>query len=41
MSGLNGLIAPQDLANAYWFVHKTPHQAGTFELDQRSAKEAW
>ena len=38
--GADGLIDLQGLAEAYWFLHQQPKQAWTFELDQRTAKEA-
>ncbi len=35
------LIDLRGLADAYWYLHRQPSRAWTFELDLRSSKEPW
>ena len=36
-----GLLQPDDIADAYWMLHKQPRSAWTFELDLRPFCERW
>ncbi len=35
------LVDPSSIADAYWFLHRQPRDAWTFELDLRPAIERW
>lgn len=35
------LMDPASIADAYWFLHRQPRDAWTFELDLRPALESW
>lgn len=37
----DGIVRPEDAAEAYWFLHNQPRTAWTFELDLRPYKEPW
>jgi NAD(P)-dependent dehydrogenase (short-subunit alcohol dehydrogenase family) len=37
----DGLLAPDHIADAYWFLHQQPRDAWTFELDLRPWSERW
>ncbi len=37
----DGLLAPADIAEAYWMLHQQPRSAWTFELDLRPWVEPW
>ena len=37
----DGLLAPEHIADAYWFLHQQPRDAWTFELDLRPWSERW
>jgi hypothetical protein len=37
--GAYGMLAPDDLAEAYWLLHCQPRSAWTLELDLRPYKE--
>lgn len=39
--GVDGLLDPDAIADAYWYLHKQTRTAWTFELDLRPAKEAF
>lgn len=39
--GPDGIIRPDDLAEAYWQLHRQPPSAWTFELDVRPGVEPW
>ncbi len=39
--GEGGLINLEGLAGAYWFLHRQPRDAWTFEVDLRTSKENW
>ncbi|MEE4298235.1 MAG: SDR family NAD(P)-dependent oxidoreductase [Pseudomonadales bacterium] len=39
--GEDGLIGLDGLADAYWFLHRQPRSAWSFELDLRTFKERW
>ncbi len=39
--GPDGALEPDDIADAYWMVHKQPRSTWTHELDLRPYKEAW
>lgn len=39
--GEDGSLAPDAIADAYWFVHNQPRSAWTHELDLRPFKESW
>lgn len=35
------LVDPEHIADAYWFLHRQPRDAWTFELDLRPSAETW
>jgi len=37
----DGILAPDHIADAYWFLHSQPRDAWTFELDLRPWSERW
>jgi NAD(P)-dependent dehydrogenase (short-subunit alcohol dehydrogenase family) len=37
----DGILAPEHIADAYWFLHSQPRDAWTFELDLRPWSERW
>jgi NAD(P)-dependent dehydrogenase (short-subunit alcohol dehydrogenase family) len=37
----DGILAPEHIADAYWYLHTQPHDAWTFELDLRPWIERW
>jgi hypothetical protein len=37
--GKDGLLAPADIADAYWALHRQPRSAWTHELDLRPFRE--
>jgi hypothetical protein len=37
----DSLVDPDSIADAYWFVHRQPRNAWTFELDLRPSIEKW
>lgn len=39
--GEDGLIELDGLAESYWFLHRQPRRAWTFELDVRTFRERW
>jgi NAD(P)-dependent dehydrogenase (short-subunit alcohol dehydrogenase family) len=39
--GKDGLLAPDEIADAYWALHRQPRSAWTHELDLRPFKEAF
>ena len=39
--GPSGLVDPESIANAYFWLHQQPRDAWTFELDLRPFKEPW
>lgn len=39
--GPDGALDPEDIADAYWMLHKQPRSTWTQELDLRPYKEAW
>jgi NAD(P)-dependent dehydrogenase (short-subunit alcohol dehydrogenase family) len=39
--GEGALIDLEGLASAYWFLHRQPRDAWTFELDLRTSRESW
>lgn len=39
--GPDGALNPDDIADAYWMLHKQPRSTWTHELDLRPYKEAW
>jgi NAD(P)-dependent dehydrogenase (short-subunit alcohol dehydrogenase family) len=36
-----GILSPEHIADAYWFLHSQPRDAWTFELDLRPWSERW
>ena len=40
-AGADGILQPDHIAEAYWWLHQQPRDAWTFELDLRPAKETW
>ena len=40
-AGPNGILNPDHIAQAYWWLHKQPRDAWTFELDLRPGVERW
>jgi NAD(P)-dependent dehydrogenase (short-subunit alcohol dehydrogenase family) len=40
-AGLDGILNPDHIADAYWWLHEQPRDAWTFELDLRPAQERW
>lgn len=39
--GPHGILNPDHIAEAYWWLHSQPHDAWTFELDLRPSVERW
>lgn len=39
--GPDGILQPDDIADAYWMLHAQARNAWTFELDLRPYKEPW
>jgi NAD(P)-dependent dehydrogenase (short-subunit alcohol dehydrogenase family) len=39
--GLDGILNPDHIADAYWWLHQQPRDAWTFELDLRPSVERW
>jgi len=39
--GAEGVLRPNDIAEAYWQLHAQPRSAWTFEMDLRPFKEPW
>ena len=37
----DGILRPDDIAEAYWQLHRQPRSAWTFEMDLRPCKEQW
>jgi hypothetical protein len=37
----DGILSPQHIADAYWYLHGQPRDAWTFELDLRPWMERW
>jgi NAD(P)-dependent dehydrogenase (short-subunit alcohol dehydrogenase family) len=40
-TGPDGILNPDHIAEAYWYLHKQPRDAWTFELDLRPSVERW
>ncbi len=40
-AGPQGILSPDHIAEAYWWLHRQPRDAWTFELDLRPSVEAW
>lgn len=40
-AGPDGILNPEHIAQAYWWLHKQPRNAWTFELDLRPSVEQW
>ena len=40
-AGPDGILDPDHIAEAYWWLHRQPRDAWTFELDLRPAAEKW
>ena len=36
-----GILAPEHIADTYWYLHQQPRDAWTFELDLRPWSERW
>ena len=39
--GPDGILNPDHIAEAYWWLHRQPRDAWTFELDLRPSVETW
>lgn len=39
--GPEGILNPEHIAQAYWYLHQQPRDAWTFELDLRPSVENW
>lgn len=39
--GIHGILNPNHIAQAYWYLHTQPIDAWTFELDLRPSVEKW
>jgi NAD(P)-dependent dehydrogenase (short-subunit alcohol dehydrogenase family) len=37
----DGILSPEHIADAYWYLHTQPRDAWTFELDLRPWRERW
>jgi hypothetical protein len=37
----DGILSPEHIADAYWYLHSQPRDAWTFELDLRPGRERW
>jgi len=40
-AGPDGILNPEHVAEAYWWLHRQPRDAWTFELDLRPFVERW
>lgn len=40
-AGVDGLLQPDHIAEAYWWLHQQPRDTWTFELDLRPSVERW
>ena len=40
-AGPDGILSPDHIAEAYWWLHQQPRDAWTFELDLRPSVERW
>jgi NAD(P)-dependent dehydrogenase (short-subunit alcohol dehydrogenase family) len=40
-AGPEGILNPDHIAEAYWWLHQQPRDAWTFELDLRPSVEKW
>ena len=40
-AGPEGILSPDHIAQAYWWLHSQPRDAWTFELDLRPSVERW
>ena len=40
-AGPDGILNPEHIAEAYWWLHQQPRDAWTFELDLRPSVEGW
>ena len=40
-AGLDGILNPDHIADAYWMLHRQPRDTWTFELDLRPSVEPW
>ena len=40
-AGADGILNPDHIAEAYWWLHQQPRDAWTFELDLRPSVEQW
>ncbi len=40
-AGPDGILNPEHIAEAYWWLHRQPRDAWTFELDLRPSVETW
>lgn len=40
-AGPDGILNPDHIAEAYWWLHQQPRDAWTFELDLRPSVETW
>jgi NAD(P)-dependent dehydrogenase (short-subunit alcohol dehydrogenase family) len=40
-AGPDGILNPDHIADAYWWLHQQPRDAWTFELDLRPSVEGW
>jgi len=40
-AGPDGILNPEHIAEAYWWLHQQPRDAWTFELDLRPSMEQW
>jgi len=40
-AGPDGILDPDHIADAYWWLHQQPRDAWTFELDLRPSVERW
>lgn len=40
-AGPEGILNPDHIADAYWWLHQQPRDAWTFELDLRPSAEKW
>lgn len=40
-AGVDGILQPDHIAEAYWWLHQQPRDTWTFELDLRPSVERW
>jgi NAD(P)-dependent dehydrogenase (short-subunit alcohol dehydrogenase family) len=40
-AGVDGILQPDHIAEAYWWLHQQPRDTWTFELDLRPSMERW